>query len=127
MWPRVVEMLLGVWLLLSPFIFGHWQAGDTGLYASDFACAAAVILLALLSFAPRLGHAHLLNIAVAIWLMAWGYLGGGHPAAPGCQNAILLGLILILLAIMPNEASQPPTAWRAYYLAKARKELKPRR
>jgi SPW repeat len=114
MWGRVIEAMLGLWLIMSPFIFGH-DPTNRPLWSSDLACGAAMVLLALLSFWRYMRYAHLLNLAVASWLIGFGYFYGGHPAAPGYQNDIFVGLILLLLAIIPNEASQPPHSWRRYY------------
>ncbi len=126
MWGRVVEIMLGLWLLLSPFIFEHWQRGETGLWVSDFASGGAIIVFAALSFWQPARFAHVLNLAVAFWLIAWGYFSGGYPSAPGYQNEILVGLVLIFFAIIPTNATQPPKAWRDYYLARAREGIGPK-
>jgi len=119
MWGRIVEIMLGLWLLLSPFLFGHYP-GDRALWISDMTCGFATVLLAMVSFwwlpvLRFLRYAHLLILAVAGWLLVFGYIHGGHPAAPGYQNDIFVGLTLLLIAIIPNEASLPPPAWRRYY------------
>jgi hypothetical protein len=118
MWGRVTEVMLGLWLTLSPFIFRHYPTNQP-LWRNDLVCGAVVVLLALLSFWPRLRYAHLLNLAVAGWLIGFGYVYGGYPASPGAQNNIFVGLILLLLAIIPNQASQPPLSWRRYYQQQA--------
>jgi hypothetical protein len=40
------------------------------------------------------------------------------------QNDLLTGLLLLMLAIVPNEASLPPQAWREFY-AEKRSEREP--
>ena len=117
MWPRAVEVMLGIWLALSPWIFGHF--GRQPLTASDLLAGLAVVVLALLSFFPRLHRAHLGLLAVAAWLAGFAYFGYGHPIPPGAQNELLVGLTLILIAIIPNEASKPPRKWRRFLEAKA--------
>jgi hypothetical protein len=114
MWGRVVEIMLGLWLAISPFLFGHYPS-NRPLWLSDLVCGAAVVLLASLSFWQPLRYAHVAILAVACWLMGFAYFHGGYPAAPGYQNEIILGLTLLLIAIIPNDASQPPPAWRDYY------------
>lgn len=111
MWARVVEVMLGCWLAVSPFVFRHGP--DTrDLWTTDLACAAIIVTLALLSFAPRLRRAHLGQLAVAAWLVGFGYTGEGAPAH---QNQIVVGLLLAMLAIVPSEASRPPPSWRAWW------------
>jgi peptidoglycan/LPS O-acetylase OafA/YrhL len=119
MWGRVIEIILGLWLVLSPFVWGHYSS-DPGLWRSDVISGIAVIGLAVLSFWPFrsfrfLRYAHLGILFVASWVVVFSYFNSGHPAEPGYQNALLTGLTLLLIAIIPNDASQPPTSWRRYY------------
>lgn len=123
MWGRVIEIMLGLWLTISPFLFGHYPV-NRPLWISDLTCGPIIVMLALLSFwslpvARFLRYAHLLILVVACWLIGFGYIHGGYPSSPGQQNNILIGLTLLLLAIIPNEASQPPPAWRRYYQRQA--------
>jgi len=124
MWGRVLEVMLGLWLVLSPLLFGHYLTHQP-LWMSDLACGAAMVLLALLSFWRVTRYAHLLNLAVAGWLVGFGYFYGGYPASPGFQNNIFVGLVLLLLAIIPNEADQPPRSWRRYYQQQAESPAPP--
>ncbi|HEX2254255.1 MAG TPA: SPW repeat protein [Thermoanaerobaculia bacterium] len=119
MWPRAVEVMLGLWLVVSPWIFGHWPAPPSG---SDLVAGWLVVVLALLSFWTPARRAHLGILAVAVWVAAYGYFAFPHPAAPGAQNDILVGLTLLVFAIIPSDANQPPLAWRRFYEEKARQE-----
>lgn len=118
MWPRSIEVMLGVWLALSPWIFGHF--GRQPLTASDLLSGLAVVVLASASFFPRLRRAHFGILPVVAWLVGHGYFGYSHPIPPGAQNEILTGLTLLLVAIIPDEASKPPRKWRELLEAKAR-------
>jgi hypothetical protein len=119
MWPRALEFMLGLWLLMSPFIFQR-SPGPAAVWVVDFSCALLLMALSSLSFWSRARRAHLLLLPVSAFLSAWGYFYGGHPAAPVHQNEIFVGLILLLLAIIPSEANQPPRSWREYYAQRAR-------
>lgn len=112
MWARDVELCLGLWLATSPFVFGY--AGDSqALLASDLLCATAIAALALLSYTRRLRNAHLLELPVAAWLIGFGWVRALEGHAPSTQNHILVGLLVGMLAIVPNHASRPPESWRA--------------
>ena len=111
MWARTAEVMLGLWLAASPFIFGHLPA-ERGLWWSDFASALLIVTLSLFSFWNRSRRAHLLNIGVALWLVGFGYFGFGGAPPPGAQNELLVGLLLLMLAIVPSQATLPPVAWR---------------
>lgn len=119
MWQRSVEVMIALWLLMSPFVFRHDDAW-IALWASDFTSAAVIALCSLLSFWERTRRAHLLNLVVAAWLMGFGYFAGGYPSAAGYQNELIVGLVLVLFAIIPNESTQPPRSWRSYYEEKAK-------
>jgi hypothetical protein len=113
MWARVIEVMLGCWLALSPFIFRH-GTDDRVLWLNDLFSAMAVIVLALVSFWPPLRFAYIGNLAIALWLMAFGFWASPYPTPPALQNDIVVGLLLLMFAIVPNEASRPPVPWRAF-------------
>lgn len=113
MWPRAIEIMLGCWLALSPFIFQH-AAGETALWVVDLGGATLVITLALFSFWKKTAWAHFAIVAVAAGLIAFGYLYQPHPAPPALQNNVLVGWLLIMFAIMPNQINIPPRSWREY-------------
>ncbi len=114
MWARVVEVMLGCWLAISPFVFRH-PAEEQRLWINDLGCALAVVALALFSFWPRTRHAHLALVAVGLWLLGFGRFSAQHPAPPALQNDLLVGFVLMMFALVPNEASLPPGAWREFY------------
>ena len=114
MWARVIEVMLGCWLALSPFIFRH-SAEDRVLWFTDLLSATAVIVFALVSFWSPLRVAHVANLVVALWLIAFGFWGSPYPTPPALQNYIVVGSLLLMFAIIPNEATKPPLPWRAFF------------
>lgn len=121
MWARVVEVMLGCWLAVSPFVFRH-SADDRMLWASDLLSAFVVVVLALVSFWSPMRFAHLAIVVVGFWLIALGFLAP-YPTAPAFQNDIVVGLLLLIFAIVPNEANQPPTPWLRHLQGNARAHL----
>jgi hypothetical protein len=111
MWARTIEVMLGSWLALSPFIFRH-GGDDKVLWFNDLLSAMAIIVLALVSFWPPLRFAHLASLAIAVWLIAFGFWSSPYPAPPALQNDIVIGLLLLMFAIIPNETNLPPREWR---------------
>lgn len=110
MWGRIVEIMTGVWLLLSPFIFG--ASDDPAILWGDTGTAILIWVLAGASYWPPLKHAHWAILLVAVGLVLVGRFSSEMPASAAQQNHIFVGLFLLLIAIIPNEASQPPSAWR---------------
>jgi hypothetical protein len=37
-----------------------------------------------------------------------------YPTPPALQNDLLVGVLLLMFAILPSEASLPPRSWRDY-------------
>ena len=111
MWPRTVEIMLGFWLAVSPFVFSH-PLEESFLWWNDLVTAFFIITISLFSFWGRTRRAHLLNLVVAAWLMAFGYFGSPEPPPPSYQNDLVIGILLLMFSIIPGEASLPPRQWR---------------
>lgn len=121
MWARVVEVMLGCWLAVSPFVFRH-EPAERILWVSDLLSAFVVVVLALASFWSPLRYAHLAIVLVGLWLIVFGFLAP-YPTAPAFQNDIVVGLLLLIFAIVPNEASQPPKPWLRHLEENARAQV----
>ena len=114
MWPRLLEVALGVWLAVSPFVLGS-GAHDAGRLTHDLAVGGYVVLFALASFRVRLERAHLLSLLAAAWLIVFGWLRFEEDPRAIAQNHMLLGLTLLMTAVLPTDALRPPRAWRRYW------------
>lgn len=111
MWGRIVEIMTAVWLALSPFIF---QVQDQPvLMWADNLIALLIMVLSGLSYWRPTQHAHVLILLVAVGLIVWGRFGYGTPPPPIHQNHLAVGIFLLMIAIVPNEAAQPSEQWRA--------------
>ena len=113
MWARVVEFMLACWLALSPFIL-HYPASETFRWANDFICAFLVALFALLSFWPPLRKIHLLTLGIALWLWGLGYSSFPDMTPPAHENSVIIGLILLMIAIVPNHSHLPTPSWQEF-------------
>ena len=51
------------------------------------------------------------------------YWGWDRPGPPPVQNALVVSTLLLLFAIVPNEASRPPRPWRGTTAAVSGKSL----
>ena len=114
MWPRVIEVMLACWLMVSPFVF-RYPADARFLWLNDYACALLIILFSMLSNIPRIEKIHLLNLLVAGWLILIAYLQPSLPPAPPYQNYFAIALGLIIFGILPAHASEPPRKWKEFY------------
>ncbi len=107
MWARISEIVLGIWLLASYFIFatGSWH---------DLAIAFFISLFALLSFRENLNKMHLLQVIPAGWLLYLSYSYPKYILPFGYQNYILIALSLLMFAIIPSNASDHPRPWKKF-------------
>lgn len=108
MWPRVVEVMLGVWLVITPLVFRGTE--DVERYALNAVVSGSVIITAsLMAFWRRTGWMRLVTLAASCWLAGHGYLSAVRPGPPAAQNEIMIGLILLLFAMLPNHVNREPS------------------
>lgn len=111
MWPRVVEFMLGCWLLCSPFLFrGEHRDGVSPLI--DFGLGSVIILFAALSFWEKTRYIHVGTLFLSVLMFAVPRLTLSPEIPPAGQNFMMIGLLLAMFAMIPNEAFSAPRAWR---------------
>src|SRR5918999_1339915 len=81
MWARIVEVMLGCWLALSPFIFNH-PTEKSAWWINDLTSGIALVTLALFSFWRPMRHAHLAIVLLGLWLISFAYLAAPYPTPP---------------------------------------------
>jgi hypothetical protein len=113
MWARTAEIILGLWLAASPVIFGTYGSGY-GTAALDHAAGVIVLIFAAMSFSKTFGWAHYATLALSPVMVLSSYLTTAHPAPAHVQNRIAVGLVLMIFAILPNNAGQAPVPDREY-------------
>ncbi len=116
MWPRIVQVMLGLWLVVSPLIF-RIDGRDTALIVVHMASGAAAVILALI--AVRVRFLHLATLVLGLWLIGYGYGVGGYPPAPAYRNLLIVGVLIAVLGIIPSDCLQPTRSWREYYQNRA--------
>lgn len=114
MWARVVEVMLAVWLVISPFVF-RLENNETFLWTNAFAAGALIAVVSLVSFWPKAEKLHLLNLASGAWLIAVAFAWKDQPPPPAVQNYTVLGLLLMMFAVIPSRSQLPPRPWREFY------------
>ncbi|MCG6158153.1 SPW repeat domain-containing protein [Rubinisphaera margarita] len=116
MWARIIEFMLGWWMIASPFIFRH-PFDQSAWWWNDLLCGLALIVIPMLCYWPPLRRAHLLLIGLAVWMMGFGYFSAGSIdppeviSPPALQNNLIIGFLLLMFAVIPSQASTPSRAW----------------
>ena len=103
MFGRIVEVMLGCWLVLSPFVFRHPDA-RVEWWANDLACGTAAIVLAFLSYWRPLRYAHVVTLLVGAWLAAHAAVAWVEVEAPWDIERHLLSTLSLPLNIEENAA-----------------------
>ena len=107
MWPRICELLLAVWLILSPaFLDGTSQTTVVARVT-----AIVMILASSLAMTDRFRRAYLVTLLLAVLLTGYPFLYP-PPATPMLQNFVVTGLVIAMFAVIPSEATRPPRGWR---------------
>ena len=107
MWSRIVECMLGCWLLVSPFVFRH-SPDDPLIWANDFIAGGLMIVLSLASFWKPTEWAHWLLLGVGLWLVGFGRFARPLPAEPALQNAMVVGLLVATVVRAQDDFEAAP-------------------
>lgn len=84
-------------------------------WVNDFTVATLIALFSLGTYYKPLRKIHLVNLAIALYLIFLSYLFQDSPMYAALQNYMVLGIIILMTAIIPSEATKPPIPWRKYY------------
>ena len=120
LWVHYFTIILGAWLLSSPFVFGSFEASGLSdavwrvtaergladpawrgamLGRSDMISGLLIMLFGALSLSPRFSWAQWANAAVGVWLL-FAPLVFWTPSAAVYANDTLVGALVIAFAIL---------------------------
>lgn len=109
MWARVVEVMLSLYIILTPFYYPH-GVEVAPYFVSHIICGVLLSTFALMSFKMSLRKMHLLSLLVSFFLLVTGYMNIYNQIVLS-RSDILIGFILIMINIIPSFASLPPIRW----------------
>jgi hypothetical protein len=102
-----MELGLGIWLLLCPWILPYHPGGER------FAILGLLLVGASIASVFRPGkRIHAIVPAAGVALIAISVLTAPHPLPPLLQNNVIVGLVLLMLGVVPDRAFEPPRRWR---------------
>jgi hypothetical protein len=113
MWPRVAEIVIGLWLWTSPWVLVDNPAVSVW-HINGVICGAAIVFSSALSFWRGTRKAHLAEIPIGLWILGFAYFGSTYPASAIVQSDLLAALFLLNIAIIPSQANLPPRSWRDF-------------
>jgi hypothetical protein len=101
-----INILLGIWLLVSPWVFGYQAAGQAAIWNSVIVGALIAILAASNCFAQ---HVHTspnwINVLLALWAMISPVVYGYTANTAGLGDNLLLAILIAAFAICSDGAA----------------------
>lgn len=103
-----INILLGIWLLVSPWVFGYHSMGTPALLNSVFVGALIAILAAsrLASLRTSTGLSAV-NLILALWTMTSPWVCGYAANRGGVWDNVILGVVIAALAIRSGSPQLP--------------------
>ena len=98
MWPRWLNLLAGVWLFISAFVWPHTAAAQANTWIVGALIAIASIWA---MFAPSV---RIVNTILAIWLF-FSTLFIYHTSVGTVWNNLILAVVVFVLSLIPSGAT----------------------
>jgi hypothetical protein len=96
-WKEVVELIIAVYVLLSPFIFGFFDVVSASV--TFLLIGTAVLVISQLGIAKQQPWEEWTNLTLAILLTASPWLFGYYAVTIATASAAIAGVVLIIMAI----------------------------
>jgi hypothetical protein len=96
-WQDPVNAVLGAWLILSPWVVGF--ANETIAAANFVVVGALLVATAVGAMVVPKAWEEWVEVALGTWLVASPWLLGFAASAMALQNALLVGLAVVILAL----------------------------
>ncbi len=101
MWPRIINIVLGLWLMIAPALLGYGKAAaDNGRI-----CGPIIITFALIALWEATRTVRLWNLPVALWLLASPWVLG-HGDTEATVSDMATGVCVLLLALVRGRVEQ---------------------
>jgi hypothetical protein len=108
-WNLAASALLGVWLMLSPSVFGTSGAPAD----SDHLTGALVVTFSVIAFGAVARSARWINVPLGLWLIAAPWLVGEFVVGAGV-NDVAVGAALIVLAPRRGRIDERFAGWNRF-------------
>ena len=108
-WQNWLNLLVGVWLFISPWVLG--TTSDAATAWNAWIVGAAIVVVALVALAtPTSPTAPWLNVILGVWLFISPWVLRYTGVANGAWNAWVLGVVTVVLALwaIPRRRAERP-------------------
>ena len=108
-WQDPVNALLGVWLVLSPWVAAFY--GETIATANAVVIGAALIAVAFGAMLVPRAWEEWTEAALGLWLIASPWLLGFSGIANAMRGAVVTGVVIAVLALWTLATDKDYSAW----------------
>ncbi|MBI2313739.1 MAG: SPW repeat protein [Betaproteobacteria bacterium] len=92
-WQDWVDLVLGLWLFVSPWVLGFATGNETAAWNMYVMGTAIVVFSAVAVYMPRMWE-EWVNMAIGVWLILSPYVLGFHTHMTAALNAVILGVLV---------------------------------
>jgi hypothetical protein len=96
-WQDWVNLLLGIWLFLSPWLVGYVSASMPAAWNAWILGVALVVFSAIAVSMPQMWE-EVINILIGIWMVISPWVVGFSATRSAETNAVIVGIVAIVLA-----------------------------
>ncbi len=100
-WPRWINLLIGIWLFISAFVWPHTMGAQTNTWILGVLIVVAAFVA---MFAPQ---ARFINTVLAIWLFVATLVIGDRTPATMWNNCIV-AIVVFALSLVPSGVMHLP-------------------
>ena len=103
-WPQAITLVIGIWVFLSPWVFGFYALSALAAWNYWILGAVAIVFSILaLTIEPM----EWINILAGAWLVASPWVVGYSPLPGATSDAVVTGALLVAFAIFALYGSTP--------------------
>lgn len=104
-WQDIINLILGIWLFVSPWVLGYSTAGTAAWNA--WIIGVVVFVLSATSLAAFRQWEEWINVVLGIWLIVSPWVLTFSTLRNAAANQVIVGIIVGLLALWCAVAEHP--------------------
>ena len=108
-WQDWVNLILGIWLFITPFFLGYGSMNDAAAWNSYIFGVAVFVISAIALYAPQAWE-EWINMIIGLWLIISPFVIGFTSHGQAEWNDIIVGLLIFGSALwaVAEQPSHPP-------------------
>lgn len=101
MWPRIINTLLGLWLMFAPHLLGYSQSAANNAYV----CGAVIITFAVIAMAESVREVRWVNMLTGLWLVCTFFFSDLSEGSAMFNN-VLTGTAVLFLSLVKGKIKE---------------------